>query len=213
MHYLFRGRRIRAQKRWESIVLLPPQPTSPSPIATVTADVKPTTTTAKIPAFDKKSQKSVYLDRFAAIPATLKELQKKRCKDNKLVITAESITYVLEMLHGIQNENKSLKKSFKVFGLYCSFLALLLNVEVQALFIKLQKNGIYIPKERYAQEEAEKKASKDKKSLDVGANNLFIGNQALHWKPSPSLETNMHARLHRSCHSCVSILRCRWKLL
>ncbi|CAA7030669.1 unnamed protein product [Microthlaspi erraticum] len=63
-----------------------------------------------------------------------------------------------------------------------SFLALLLNVEVQALFIKLQKNGIYIPKERYAQEEAEKKASKDKKSLDVGAN-LLIGNQALHWKP------------------------------
>ncbi|CAA7044149.1 unnamed protein product [Microthlaspi erraticum] len=94
--------------------------------------------------FVKKSQKSVYLERFAAIPATLEELQ--------------------------------------VFGLYCSFLALLLNVEMQALFIKLQKNGIYIPKEMYAQEEAEKKASKDKKSLDVGAN-LFIGNQALHWKP------------------------------
>uniref|UniRef100_A0A1J3J799 ATPase family AAA domain-containing protein 1 n=1 Tax=Noccaea caerulescens TaxID=107243 RepID=A0A1J3J799_NOCCA len=34
-------------------------------------------------------------------------------KDNKLVISAESITYGLEMLHGIQNENKSLKKSLK----------------------------------------------------------------------------------------------------
>ncbi|CAA7022113.1 unnamed protein product [Microthlaspi erraticum] len=101
--------------------------------------------------FVKKSQKSVYLERFAAIPATLEELQEKKVV-NKLVITAES------------------------------FLALLLNVEMQALFIKLQKNGIYIPKERYAQEEVEKKASKDKKSLDVCAN-LFIGNQALHWKP------------------------------
>ncbi|XP_023635759.1 uncharacterized protein LOC17884288 isoform X2 [Capsella rubella] len=34
-------------------------------------------------------------------------------KDNKLVISAESITYGLQMLHGIQNENKSLKKSLK----------------------------------------------------------------------------------------------------
>ncbi|CAG7894105.1 unnamed protein product [Brassica rapa] len=34
-------------------------------------------------------------------------------KDNKLVISAESITYGLQMLHGVQNENKSLKKSLK----------------------------------------------------------------------------------------------------
>ncbi|KFK30840.1 hypothetical protein AALP_AA6G032400, partial [Arabis alpina] len=34
-------------------------------------------------------------------------------KDNKLVISAESITYGLQMLHGIQNENKSSKKSLK----------------------------------------------------------------------------------------------------
>ncbi|XP_010429750.1 PREDICTED: uncharacterized protein LOC104714166 isoform X1 [Camelina sativa] len=34
-------------------------------------------------------------------------------KDNKLVISAESIAYGLQMLHGIQNENKSLKKSLK----------------------------------------------------------------------------------------------------
>ncbi|KAL1225140.1 ATPase family AAA domain-containing protein FIGL1 [Cardamine amara subsp. amara] len=34
-------------------------------------------------------------------------------KDNKLVIFAESITYGLQMLHEIQNENKSLKKSLK----------------------------------------------------------------------------------------------------
>ncbi|KAG2244361.1 hypothetical protein Bca52824_093808 [Brassica carinata] len=34
-------------------------------------------------------------------------------KDNKLVISAESITYGLQMLQGVQNENKSLKKSLK----------------------------------------------------------------------------------------------------
>ncbi|KAJ4905431.1 AAA-type ATPase family protein [Raphanus sativus] len=34
-------------------------------------------------------------------------------KDNKLVISAESITYGLQMLHGVQDENKSLKKSLK----------------------------------------------------------------------------------------------------
>ncbi|WZZ11835.1 hypothetical protein YC2023_104924 [Brassica napus] len=34
-------------------------------------------------------------------------------KDNKLVISAESITYGLQMLLGVQNENKSLKKSLK----------------------------------------------------------------------------------------------------
>ncbi|CAN7123868.1 unnamed protein product [Brassica rapa subsp. narinosa] len=34
-------------------------------------------------------------------------------KDNKLVISAESITYGLQMLHGVQNENESLKKSLK----------------------------------------------------------------------------------------------------
>ncbi|KFK30845.1 hypothetical protein AALP_AA6G033000, partial [Arabis alpina] len=34
-------------------------------------------------------------------------------KDNKLVISAESVTYGLQMLHGIQNENKSSKKSLK----------------------------------------------------------------------------------------------------
>ncbi|CAN6846057.1 unnamed protein product [Brassica oleracea var. botrytis] len=34
-------------------------------------------------------------------------------KDNKLVISAESITYGLQMLHGVQNENKSLKKFLK----------------------------------------------------------------------------------------------------
>ncbi|XP_018456768.2 uncharacterized protein LOC108827784 isoform X2 [Raphanus sativus] len=34
-------------------------------------------------------------------------------KDNKLLISAESITYGLQMLHGVQNENKSLKKSLK----------------------------------------------------------------------------------------------------
>ncbi|KAF3536409.1 hypothetical protein F2Q69_00021483 [Brassica cretica] len=34
-------------------------------------------------------------------------------KDNKLVISAESITYGLQMLHGVQNENKSVKKSLK----------------------------------------------------------------------------------------------------
>ncbi|KAL0684065.1 hypothetical protein Bca4012_050913 [Brassica carinata] len=34
-------------------------------------------------------------------------------KENKLVISAESITYGLQMLHGVQNENKSLKKFLK----------------------------------------------------------------------------------------------------
>ncbi|XP_013611410.1 PREDICTED: uncharacterized protein LOC106318103 isoform X2 [Brassica oleracea var. oleracea] len=34
-------------------------------------------------------------------------------KDNKLVISAESITYGLQMLQGVQNENMSLKKSLK----------------------------------------------------------------------------------------------------
>ncbi|KFK42647.1 hypothetical protein AALP_AA1G022100 [Arabis alpina] len=34
-------------------------------------------------------------------------------KDNKLIISAESITSGLEVLHGIQNENKSTKKSLK----------------------------------------------------------------------------------------------------
>ncbi|CAH8352523.1 unnamed protein product [Eruca vesicaria subsp. sativa] len=34
-------------------------------------------------------------------------------KDNKLVISSESITYGLQMLQGVQNENKSLKKSLK----------------------------------------------------------------------------------------------------
>ncbi|KAG7595622.1 AAA+ ATPase domain [Arabidopsis suecica] len=34
-------------------------------------------------------------------------------KDDKLIISAESITYGLELLHGIQNENKSTKKSLK----------------------------------------------------------------------------------------------------
>ncbi|XP_022640595.1 uncharacterized protein LOC106771966 isoform X2 [Vigna radiata var. radiata] len=34
-------------------------------------------------------------------------------KDSKLVISAESINYGLNILHGIQNENKSLKKSLK----------------------------------------------------------------------------------------------------
>ncbi|XP_019098372.1 PREDICTED: uncharacterized protein LOC104760151 [Camelina sativa] len=34
-------------------------------------------------------------------------------KDNKLIISAESITYSLQMLHEIQNENKSTKKSLK----------------------------------------------------------------------------------------------------
>ncbi|CAN8237774.1 unnamed protein product [Cochlearia groenlandica] len=34
-------------------------------------------------------------------------------KDNKLVIPAESITYGLQLLHEVQNENKSLKKSLK----------------------------------------------------------------------------------------------------
>ncbi|KAJ4905440.1 AAA-type ATPase family protein [Raphanus sativus] len=34
-------------------------------------------------------------------------------KDNKLVISADSITYGLQMLHGVQDENKSLKKSLK----------------------------------------------------------------------------------------------------
>ncbi|CAH8294468.1 unnamed protein product [Eruca vesicaria subsp. sativa] len=34
-------------------------------------------------------------------------------KDNKLVISAESITYGLQMLQGVQDENKSLKKSLK----------------------------------------------------------------------------------------------------
>ncbi|ESQ37911.1 hypothetical protein EUTSA_v10028366mg [Eutrema salsugineum] len=41
-------------------------------------------------------------------------------KDNKLVISAESITYGLQMLHGVQNENKSLKKSLKVILCYLS---------------------------------------------------------------------------------------------
>ncbi|KAJ0245228.1 AAA-type ATPase family protein [Hirschfeldia incana] len=34
-------------------------------------------------------------------------------KDNKLIISAENITYGLQVLHGIQNENKSTKKSLK----------------------------------------------------------------------------------------------------
>ncbi|WZZ19616.1 hypothetical protein YC2023_112705 [Brassica napus] len=34
-------------------------------------------------------------------------------KDNKLIISVESITYGLQVLHGIQNENKSTKKSLK----------------------------------------------------------------------------------------------------
>ncbi|XP_010556748.1 PREDICTED: uncharacterized protein LOC104825975 [Tarenaya hassleriana] len=34
-------------------------------------------------------------------------------KDNKLVISAESFTFGLDVLHGIQNESKSLKKSLK----------------------------------------------------------------------------------------------------
>ncbi|AEE27492.1 AAA-type ATPase family protein [Arabidopsis thaliana] len=34
-------------------------------------------------------------------------------KDNKLIISAESITYGLQLLHEIQNENKSTKKSLK----------------------------------------------------------------------------------------------------
>ncbi|RID49089.1 hypothetical protein BRARA_I05554 [Brassica rapa] len=34
-------------------------------------------------------------------------------RDNKLIISVESITYGLQVLHGIQNENKSAKKSLK----------------------------------------------------------------------------------------------------
>ncbi|CAN6981811.1 unnamed protein product [Brassica rapa subsp. trilocularis] len=34
-------------------------------------------------------------------------------RDNKLIISVESITYGLQVLHGIQNENKSTKKSLK----------------------------------------------------------------------------------------------------